>query len=205
MRDLEIRGAGNLLGHNQSGFINAVGYDLYQKILQETVETIQEEKLPEHYLQDRMPIVDASVDIDTEMYFPDDYIPSPNEKVIIYHRLLNLDNLQLIDNLAHELRDRFGPLPEPAEKLIEMVKIKKLASQLYIKQVKIRKQQMTLVFDEKATTKDAFIEKQLPRYINQTIAPLKFVQTEQLKAVVTITGKNDPERMTFAKYFLRNL
>jgi hypothetical protein len=86
-----------------------------------------------------------------------------------------------------------------------MVKIKKLASQLYIKQVKIRKQQMTLVFDEKATTKDAFIEKQLPRYINQTIAPLKFVQTEQLKAVVTITGKNDPERMTFAKYFLRNL
>jgi transcription-repair coupling factor (superfamily II helicase) len=205
MRDLEIRGAGNLLGHNQSGFINAVGYDLYQKILQETVENIQEEKLPEQYLQDRMPIVDASVDIDSEMYFPDDYIPSPNEKVIIYHRLLNLDNLHLIDNLATELRDRFGPLPEPAEKLVEMVKIKKLASQLYIKQVKIHKQQMTLGFDEKATARDAFIEKQLPRYINQSIAPLRFVQTEQLKAVVTIAGKNDLERMTFAKYFLRNL
>jgi transcription-repair coupling factor (superfamily II helicase) len=169
------------------------------------VETIQEEKLPEDYFQDRMPIVDASVDIDTEMYFPEDYISSPNEKVIIYHRLLNLDNLQLIDNLIDELRDRFGPLPEPAEKLVEMVKIKKLASQLYIKTVKIRKQQMTLVFDEKAAAKDAFIEKQLPRYVNQNLAPLKFIQSEQLKVVITLTGRNEIERMTFAKNFLRSL
>jgi transcription-repair coupling factor (superfamily II helicase) len=139
------------------------------------------------------------------MYFPEDYISSPNEKVIIYHRLLNLDNLQLIDNLIDELRDRFGPLPEPAEKLVEMVKIKKLASQLYIKTVKIRKQQMTLVFDEKAAAKDAFIEKQLPRYVNQNLAPLKFIQSEQLKVVITLTGRNEIERMTFAKNFLLSL
>ncbi len=205
MRDLEIRGAGNLLGHSQSGHINAVGYDLYQKTLREAVEAIQEEKLPENFIQSRMPIVDASVEIDMEMYFPDDYIPSPNEKVIIYHRLLNLDALSSIDNLVNELRDRFGPLPEPAENLVEMVRIKKLASQLFIKQVKIRKSQMTIVFDERASARDAFIEKELPRYINQTMAPLKFVQTEQLKALVTLNGRTEKDRMGFAKYFLRNL
>ncbi|MCB0285359.1 MAG: DEAD/DEAH box helicase, partial [Calditrichaeota bacterium] len=205
MRDLEIRGAGNLLGHKQSGFINAVGYDLYRKILQEAVEAIQNETLPENFLEDRMPRVDASVEIDVEMYLPDDYIGAPNEKVIIYHRLVNLDEMTMIDNLVSELRDRFGPLPEPAERLVEMVKIKKLASRLFIKSVKVSKQKMILVFDERATAKDAFIEKQLPKYIDQTIAPLKFVQTEQLKAHVTLKGRDDNDRISFAKFFLQNI
>jgi len=205
MRDLEIRGAGNLLGHQQSGYINAVGYDLYQKILRETVESIQEEALPEDFIKRRMPVVDASVDIDTEMFLPDDYIPSPSEKVAIYHRLLNLDNLHLIDNLANELRDRFGPLPRPVEKLIAMVKIKKQASQLYIRQVKIHKNKMTLTFDSRATEKESFIEKELPRYINQKIAELQFIQSKELKAVISLNGKTDKDRIDFAKNFLRSI
>ncbi len=205
MRDLEIRGAGNLLGHKQTGFINAVGYDLYQKILRETVESIQQETLPEFHLEDRLPLVDASVELDQDVFIPDDYITAPNEKVMIYHRLLNLEDLHLIDNLANELCDRFGPLPEPAENLIEMVKIKKLASKLYIKQVKVHRQKLTLVFDERAARKDLFIEKELPRYINQEIAPLKFVQTETLRAVISLKGNTPKDRLSFAKYFLRNL
>ncbi len=205
MRDLEIRGAGNLLGHKQSGFINAVGYDLYQKILHEAVEAIQQETLPESFFQDRMPRVDAAVEIDAEMYLPDSYIGSPNEKVIIYHRLLNLDDQHAIDKLAEELRDRFGPLPEPAERLIDMVRIKKLASNLLIKQVKVSKQKMVLVFDERAVSKDSFIEKQLPRYINQQMAPLKFIQSDQLKAQIGLKGQSVGDRISFAKYFLQNL
>ena len=64
---------------------------------------------------------------------------------------------------------------------------------------------MILVFDERATAKDAFIEKQLPKYIDQTIAPLKFVQTEQLKAHVTLKGRDDNDRISFAKFFLQNI
>ena len=205
MRDLEIRGAGNLLGHQQSGYINAVGYDLYQKILRETVESIQEEALPVDYIKHRMPMVDAAVDIDTEMYLPNEYINSPSEKVAIYHRLLNLDNLHLIDNLANELQDRFGPLPEPVQKLIAMVKIKKLASQFYIKHVKIHKDKMSIIFDQRATEKEVFIEKELPRYINQKMTELQFFQSKELKAVLTLKGKKDMERITFAINFLRNL
>ena len=205
MRDLEIRGAGNLLGHKQSGFINAVGYDLYQKILKETVENIQSDTLPVDYIKHRLPEVDASVDVDVDMYFSDEYIGTASEKVSIYHRLLNLDNLHLIDNLAEELKDRFGPLPEPAENLIEMVKIKKLASQLYIKQVRIVKNEMVLKFDPRATEKDIFVEKELSRYVNQKMTELQFTQSEQLSLNVKLKGNNNRDRISFAKYFLLNL
>ncbi len=205
LRDLEIRGAGNLLGHQQSGYINAVGYDLYQKILQESVHKLQEETLPSELLEQRLPVVDATVAADVEMYIPEDYVESGNEKVLIYHRLLNLDSMVAIDNLAKELRDRFGPLPPPALDLVEMVKIKKLASQHYIRHVKIHRNRMILTIDERITEKDFFIEKELPRYIHQKTAPINFSQTESLKVHVELVGKDSRDYLSFAKNFLQNL
>ena len=169
------------------------------------MEDLQNATLPEEHLGDRMPRVDAAVEIDAEMYFPDEYIGSPNEKVVIYHRLLNLENSEAIDSLVRELRDRFGPLPEPAARLIEMVKIKKTASKLYIKQVKISKHKMVLVFDEKATERDVFVDRELPRYINQTMTTLKFKQEKQLRAIVDLKGNNQDDRISYAKFFLLNL
>ncbi len=205
MRDLEIRGAGNLLGHQQSGYINAVGYDLYRKILKDSVNRLQDETLPPELIKHRPPNVDATVDVDAEVFIPDDYVGSGNEKVLIYHRLLNLDSLTSVDNLARELRDRFGPMPSQVTNLIEMVKIKKLASQRYIKQVKILKNKMTLTLDNLITEKDFFIEKELPRYINQKMAPVNFSQTDGLKIYVELSGKNTIDYLSFAKNFLQML
>ncbi len=205
MRDLEIRGAGNLLGHQQSGFINAVGYDLYQKILREAVENLQAETLPEEFLSDRMPVVDAAVDVDANTYLPDEYIQAPNEKVVIYHRLLHAPDLSTVDALARELRDRFGPLPEEALALIEMVKIKKLASEHYIKQVRIRNAKMILTFDNRAVEKERFVEEELPRFINQQMASIRFVQDKSTSVVVELKGKTPLERMQFARNFLHQL
>ena len=205
LRDLEIRGAGNMLGHQQSGYINAVGYDLYQKILQDSVHQIQEETLAPELIQKRSPRVDATVEADAEMYIPEDYIEAGNEKVLIYHRLLNLESIISIDNLSKELRDRFGPLPPEAVNLIEMVKIKKFASQRFIKQVKIFKNKMSITIDSSITEKDGFIEKELPRYINQEMAPLTFSQTEGFKVHVELKGKNSMDYLSFAKNFLQNL
>ena len=205
MRDLEIRGAGNLLGHQQSGFINAVGYDLYQKILREAVEHLQDETLPETVLQDRMPVVDAAVDVDTDTYLPDEYIQAPNEKVVIYHRLLHAPDLSTVDALVRELRDRFGPLPVEAQALVEMVKIKKLASERFIKQVRIRGKKFMLTFDERAVEKERFIEEELPRYVNQQMAKLHFVQDKSMMAVVELQGNTPLERLQFARNFLHQL
>jgi transcription-repair coupling factor (superfamily II helicase) len=205
LRDLEIRGAGNLLGHQQSGYINAVGYDLYQKILQESVQKLQEETLPEEFLELRPPAVDATVEADVEMFIPDEYIESGNEKVLIYHRLLNLESMVAIDNLVKELRDRFGPLPGPVLDLVEMVKIKKLASQHYIRHVKIFRNHMSLTIDERITEKDFFIEKELPRYIEQKMTSINFSQTDSLKVNIELRGKNSHDYLAFAKNFLQNL
>jgi transcription-repair coupling factor (superfamily II helicase) len=205
MRDLEIRGAGNLLGHQQSGYINAVGFDLYQRILKETVDQIQEETLPEEFIKERIPMVDAAVEVDAETFIPDEYIESGNEKVLIYHRLLNLEGMLSIDNLVKELKDRFGPLPPETEQLIEMVKIKKLASQRFIKQVRILKGKMTLTFDEQIVDRDFFVEKELPRYINQTMVPLNFSQTNGFKVHLNLTGNNSRDQLIFAKNFLQRL
>ena len=205
LRDLEIRGAGNLLGHQQSGYIQAVGYDLYQKILQETVHRLQEETLPEELIPKAGPRVDAAVEVDTDVYIPDNYIESGNEKVLVYHRLLNLDSMVSIDNLAKELRDRFGPMPEPVQNLIEMVKIKKLASQRLIKQVKISGKKMGLSIDKIITENSTFIEKELPRYINQQMTTLSFSQTQGFKIHVELKGKDPFDYLSFAKNFLQNL
>ncbi len=205
LRDLEIRGAGNLLGHQQSGYINAVGYDLYQKILQETVRKMQEDALPEHVLSRRLPIVDTAVEVDAEIYIPDEYIESGNEKVLIYHRLLNLESMVSVDNLVKELYDRFGPPPPPVLNLIEMVRIKKLAGQHFIKQVKIHKSKMILTLDEQISEQDFFIEQELPRYINQKMAPLQFSQIDGLKITVELSGNSLSESLSFAKKFLQNL
>ncbi len=205
LRDLEIRGAGNLLGHQQSGFINAVGYDLYQKILKETVERIQHETLPEEMLAQKLPQVDAAVDIDSDVFLPDEYIGSSSEKVLIYHRLLHLESLSSIDSLVKELRDRFGPLPPEAQKLVEMVKIKRLASQRFIKQVKIQGNRMALTVDDNIVETDYFIEKELPRYINQQMAEVQFDQSKGFKIFVKLQGHDRCDYLCFAKKFLQSL
>jgi transcription-repair coupling factor (superfamily II helicase) len=205
MRDLEIRGAGNLLGHQQSGYINAVGYDLYQKILQDAVDKIREDNFPEEVIKSKLPRVDASVDTDIEMYIPDNYIESGTEKVMIYHRLLNLESLNQIDQLAKELRDRFGPIPIHVSHLIEMVKIKRLASQRFIKQVKIHQNKLTLILDQQMVETEEFIEKELSRYLNQTVAPVNFSQTQGFKIHVELIGKQPIELLSFAKKFLQSL
>ena len=205
MRDLEIRGAGNLLGHQQSGYINAVGYDLYQKILQEEVDHVHNQALPQETNGEKLPKVDAAVEVDTDMFIPDEYIESGSEKVMIYHRLLNLESLSGIDDFVKELRDRFGPLPEEAARLIEMVRIKRLASLRLIKQVKIHQNKLTLHLDEKVVETDHFVEKELPRYINQNMAPVNFSQTNGLKVHLNLPGKNIMDYLSFTKNFLQNL
>ena len=119
MRDLEIRGAGNLLGPEQHGFITSVGFELYCRLLEESIrelkgETIQ--KPPE-------PVFDLQVDA----YISDDYVPDTKQKVELYQRIIELDTLEACDDLEEEILDRFGDLPNPVQNLIQIARIKVLA------------------------------------------------------------------------------
>ncbi len=116
MRDLEIRGAGNLLGSQQSGHIAAVGYEMYCQLLEEAVR--QAQKLP--------PKLSADVDIDLpiEAYLPDDYVPDLRHKIDLYRRMTRIDRADQIVAFQEELIDRFGPIPDAAKRMIELCEMR---------------------------------------------------------------------------------
>jgi len=116
MRDLEIRGAGNLLGSQQSGHIAAVGYEMYCQLLEDAVRRSQ--NLP--------PKLSAEVDIDLpiEAFLPDPYVPNLRHKIDLYRRMTRIDDANQIADLRAELKDRFGPLPPPAERMLELCELR---------------------------------------------------------------------------------
>ena len=122
MRDLEIRGAGNLLGHEQSGNIAAVGYELYVKLLDEAVRELKGE------VADTMP--DCEVEIGLSAFLPDDYVADGEQKMALYRRLSECRSLGEVDGFVEELRDRYGRLPEPAEALSDIMRLKTIGRHL---------------------------------------------------------------------------
>lgn len=138
MRDLEIRGAGNILGSEQHGHIAAVGFDLYSRLLEEAVREARGEAASR--------VVDTSIELPVEAYIPDSYIPDSNQKVAIYKRIAGLSSLHEIPDLEEELVDRFGDLPGPVCNLLAVAKIRVLAGQLKIKSISLLPGQFRLLF-----------------------------------------------------------
>ena len=130
LRDLQLRGAGNLLGAEQSGFAQAVGFDTYQRLLDRTVRRLRGEEAPE----ERSP---AQVSVEGEALLPDAYVAGSDQKMHLYRRLSRADRLEEIDALREELEDRFGPLPPPAERWLAAARLKLLAGSLGIEWVHV--------------------------------------------------------------------
>jgi transcription-repair coupling factor (superfamily II helicase) len=124
MKDLEIRGAGNLLGAEQSGFMNSVGFDLYCKLLAEAVEELQGKHV------EAASVPNVQVDLPLDSYLPDDYIGDRTLKVKFYQRLANLGSPEQVEAMEAELTDRFGTPPQPVRNLLAMVRLKVEASLL---------------------------------------------------------------------------
>ncbi len=124
LRDLEIRGAGNLLGPEQHGHIAAVGFELYCRLLEEAIKERREEVKPEP----PDPVIELTIDA----YLPETYIPDTRQKVEIYKKIAAVRSLEDADEVEKEMRDRFGPLPAPAQNLLEISRVKIMAKQLGI-------------------------------------------------------------------------
>ncbi|MFQ5678412.1 MAG: transcription-repair coupling factor [Gemmatimonadota bacterium] len=121
LKDLQLRGAGNLLGAEQSGFATAVGLETYQRLVEATVRKLSGEA---HETRGEV----THVSLAGEAYLPDGYILDPEQKIHLYRRLSRVQELQEVENLREELRDRFGPLPEPAERLLASAELRVLGS-----------------------------------------------------------------------------
>jgi len=140
MKDLEIRGAGDLLGGEQSGFINDIGFDTYQKILNEAIEELKENEFKDLYqqtedLDQKVFVKDTQIDTDFELLFPDDYINNISERLSLYTKLNNLKTEEELRKFEADLEDRFGELPTQAIDLLNSVRIKWIASHIGLEKV----------------------------------------------------------------------
>ena len=156
MRDLEIRGAGNLLGGEQHGFILNVGFDLYCRLLDETVRELKG-IAPEEARE-------ARVVTDAEAYLPDDYVHDPREKMNLYKSIADTKSLDEIATIEGEIRDRFGILPEPGRQLLDLRRIRLLAGEAGVETATVRRGQVMFEFRNPLTRGDIkrLAESQLP-------------------------------------------
>lgn len=147
LKDLEIRGAGDLLGGEQSGFINEIGFDTYQKILQEAITELKEQDFADIYgVEEENYRTDTQIDTDFELLFPDTYINRVAERLNLYNELSNLTDEVQLQQYEHNLIDRFGKLPPQAVDLLTSVRLKWLASSLGMEKLVMKLGKMTAYF-----------------------------------------------------------
>ncbi len=142
MKDLEIRGAGDLLGGEQSGFINDIGFETYQKILNEAIDELKENEFKDLYNDDKnkkVYVKDITLDSDFELLFPDDYVNNISERLNLYTKLNDLKTEGELDVFEKEIKDRFGDMPKPVIDLLDSVRVKWLATKLGLEKVVMKK------------------------------------------------------------------
>lgn len=142
MRDLDIRGAGNMLGGEQSGFISDIGYDTYQKILEEAIQELKENEykdlFEEELKQDRKYVRDVEIETDTEMYIPDNYVTVINERLSLYTELDSLATEEEVEVFTKKLKDRFGPVPKSVKELLDGLRLRWLCKKIGFERLSLK-------------------------------------------------------------------
>jgi len=191
MRDLEIRGAGSLLGEIQHGHLEQVGYDTYCNLLDEVVREIQGEVVT--------PEIDVQIDLDATCYIPDAYISDSSQKIEMYQEIALCKNEEDIQNVIDEMIDRFGDMPKEIENLIEIARIKTLCKKLNISKVQSKRNFAVFIFEPGEINID--INELVKKYRNR----IKF--TQGIKPQITLALENAAEikMLNEVKEFLGNL
>ena len=155
MQDLDIRGAGNMLGAEQSGFIADLGYETYQKVLSEAVKELKNEEFTEMYAEEIKQgtsiagdefVNEVTLESDLEMFFPESYVPSSSERMLLYRELDGLESDQQVSDFRKRMQDRFGPIPDVGEELILVVPLKRMAKHFGAERVYLKGGKLSLHF-----------------------------------------------------------
>ena len=150
MRDLDIRGAGNILGAEQSGFISDIGYDMYHKILNEAIEELKETEFHDLFQQEieenKAYVKECVIETDLEVLLPDSYVTSVSERLLLYKELNDLTTDQELDGYRKRLIDRFGPIPRPTEELIQTIALRRMAKDFGIEKLVLKQNKLICHF-----------------------------------------------------------
>lgn len=193
MKDLEIRGAGDLLGGEQSGFINEIGFETYQKILAEAIEELKEKEFKSLYKEetaDRKYVKETVIDTDFELLFPDNYVNSVTERYNLYTRLSELKTEEELQQFENNLKDRFGELPKQVSALLDSVRIKWIAVKMGLERVVMKKNKFVGYFiaDQQSAFYQSPVFQKVLQFVQQTPGTqLKEKQTKNgLRLLLTI-------------------
>ena len=155
MQDLDIRGAGNLLGSEQSGFMEDLGYETYQKILNQAVTELKNDEFQDLYADDIKEgrevsgdefVEDCAVESDLPMFFPDTYVPTSSERMLLYRELDNISDDDSLKAYRQRIVDRFGPVPREGEELMQVVLVRRLGRKLGCEKIMLRQGVMSMQF-----------------------------------------------------------
>ncbi|MXX02844.1 MAG: transcription-repair coupling factor [Gemmatimonadetes bacterium] len=193
MRDLEIRGAGNLLGTEQHGFISSIGFDLYCRLLKEAMQDLKGETREE--------APEAEVELQVGAFIPDDYIADRKLKVGFYQRLSRVEDEQEVASLREEMQDRFGRLPDPVRVLFDLVSIRQIAARIGLLQLRVRGSEMTVAYrDGLYPSRD-----RIARVTDDPALDIEFPHGDGFRIRAGLTGKTEAERVDLAKNLLLKL
>lgn len=185
MRDLDIRGAGNMLGGEQSGFMAEIGFEMYQKILDEAIRELKRTEFRELFKEEIAKqedfVQDCSIDTDLEILIPDSYVESITERLSLYSRLDNCDTEEELGQFYEELKDRFGPVPRQVNDLFDTVRCRKLAVTLGFEKMLLKNEVLKCYFINKPDS--PYFESEIFRTL------LDFIQTQTNKAKLKQVGK----------------
>ncbi len=180
MKDLEIRGAGDLLGGEQSGFINDIGFETYQKILKDAIEELQQNEFKALYPDQKPKPKELVLDTDVEVFFPSDYINNVKERMVQYQALSTIKTEDELTAFGDALKDRFGPLPEPTLALFESVRFKWLGASLGFEKIVLKKQKCICTFE--ASPESDFYQTPAFQYILGKLGDLGNAQLKEKTA-----------------------
>lgn len=207
MRDLDIRGAGNLLGGEQSGFIAEIGFEMYQKILAEAMRELKTSDFKDVFADElnrkKDYVSDCTIDTDLEILIPDDYVTNITERLSLYTQLDDIETEEEMNKFATELMDRFGPIPRQVDELFTTIRSRQIAVELGFEKLILKNEQMRLYFV--SNPESPYFESDTFNHI------LGYIQTQTRNARLKQVGKNfllvvdRMKKMKDVKFFLEGM
>ena len=193
MRDMEIRGAGNLVGAQQHGFIAAVGFDLYCRLLDEAMRELKGESTSDN--------PEPDVKIAVSAYIPDEYVPNADQKMEFYQRLADAPRVVELLAIREEMEDRFGRLPDPAKSLMYIMEVRIMARQMGLEAVQLEKSRFVMAFPQEREVVPSDIQK----LVEKCSSPLDFDLGERLQIILQVQGRDEVERLERARDALEEM
>lgn len=182
MRDLEIRGAGNLLGKSQHGHMELVGYDMYCKLLNEAVKSLKGMQQEEQF--------DTTIDMDIDAYIPESYIANEFQKLDVYKRIAGIENEAECEDLTEELIDRFGDIPKSVWNLFTISRIRVVAHSMYVKEIAQNGSEIKIIMYEKAKVNP----QEIPNFVKKYNGNIKFTIDKNPYFTYHVTGKSKDKK-----------